>query len=97
MLENLLFSLNMSLPLFVVMGLGCVLTHKGFFTEDYVSHTTNLVYYILLPGKMFLDIATSDLGAAARWAISQGIRPVSPDALVEAWRAVLGEVLGDAS
>ena len=64
MLENLLFSLNMSLPLFVVMGLGCVLTHKGFFTEDYVSHTTNLVYYILLPGKMFLDIATSDLGAA---------------------------------
>ena len=64
MLENLLFSLNMSLPLFVVMGLGCVLTHKGFFTEDYVAHTTNLVYYILLPGKMFLDIATSDLGAA---------------------------------
>ena len=64
MLENLLFSLNMSLPLFVVMGLGCVLTHKGFFTEDYVAHTTNLVYYILLPGKMFLDIATSDFGAA---------------------------------
>ncbi len=64
LLENLLFSLNMSLPLFVVMGLGCVLTHKGFFTEDYVAHTTNLVYYILLPGKMFLDIATSDLGAA---------------------------------
>ena len=28
------------------------------------AHTTNLVYYILLPGKMFLDIATSDLGAA---------------------------------
>lgn len=64
LLENLLFSLNMSLPLFVVMGLGCVLTHKGFFTEDYVAHTTNLVYYILLPGKMFLDIATSDFGAA---------------------------------
>ena len=64
LLENLLFSLNMSLPLFIVMGLGCVLTHKGFFTEDYIAHTTNLVYYVLLPGKMFLDIATSDLRAA---------------------------------
>ena len=56
LLENLLFSLNMSLPLFIVMGLGCILTHKGFFTENYIAHTTNLVYYVLLPGKMFLDI-----------------------------------------
>lgn len=64
MLENLLFSLNMSLPLFIVMGLGCILTHKGFFTENYIAHTTNLVYYVLLPGKMFLDIATSDLSTA---------------------------------
>ena len=56
MLENLLFSLNMSLPLFIVMGLGCILTHKGFFTENYIAHTTNLVYYVLLPGKMFLVI-----------------------------------------
>ena len=52
LLENLLFSLNMSLPLFIVMGLGCILTHKGFFTENYIAHTTNLVYYVLLPGKM---------------------------------------------
>ena len=43
------------------------------------------------------EVGAGDLGGAARWAISQGIRPVSPDALVEAWRAVLGEVLGDAS
>ena len=46
------------------MGLGCILTHKGFFTENYIAHTTNLVYYVLLPGKMFLDIATSDLSTA---------------------------------
>ena len=48
LLENLLFSLNMSLPLFIVMGLGCILTHKGFFTENYIAHTTNLVpFYIV--------------------------------------------------
>ena len=48
MLENLLFSLNMSLPLFIVMGLGCILTHKGFFTENYIAHTTNLVPFIVV-------------------------------------------------
>lgn len=64
MLENLLFSANMSLPLFVILGLGCVLSHKGLFTEDYISRTTNLVYYVLLPGKLFLDIAETDLSAA---------------------------------
>ena len=48
LLENLLFSLNMSLPLFIVMGLGCILTHKGFFTENYIAHTTNLVpFYVV--------------------------------------------------
>lgn len=64
MVENLLFSLNMSLPLFVMMGLGCLLAHKGLFSEEYVSKTTDLIYYVLLPGKLFLDIATMDLSAA---------------------------------
>lgn len=64
MLDNLLFSLNISLPLFVMMGLGCLLAHKGLFTEDYIARTTDLVYYVLLPGKLFLDIATMDLSTA---------------------------------
>ncbi len=64
MLENLIFSANMSLPLFVMLGLGFVLMKKGLFTEDYVARTTNLVYYVLLPGKLFLDIATTDLTMA---------------------------------
>ena len=33
MLQNLLFSVNMILPLFVLLGLGCFLTHKGLFSE----------------------------------------------------------------
>lgn len=64
MLENLLFSLNMSLPLFALLGLGFVLMKKDLFSEDYVARTTNLVYYVMLPAKLFLDIAGTDLKAA---------------------------------
>lgn len=64
MLENLLFSLNMSLPLFILLGLGYVLARKGLFSDDYVSRTTNLVYYVMLPAKLFLDICETDLTTA---------------------------------
>ena len=62
LLENLLFSLNMSLPLFIVMGLGCILTHKGFFTENYIAHTTNLVpFYIVGANVKLRDGRLADI------------------------------------
>lgn len=64
MLQNLLFSVNMSLPLFLLLGLGYVLTRKGMFSDDYVARTTNLVYYVMLPAKLFLDISATDLTTA---------------------------------
>lgn len=64
MLENLLFSANMSLPLFVLLGLGFVLYRKGLFSDDYIARTTDLVYYVFLPGQLFLDVATMDFAAA---------------------------------
>lgn len=54
----------MILPLFALLGLGFLLIHKGVFTDDYVARTTNLVYYVLLPAKLFLDISATDLSMA---------------------------------
>ena len=64
MLANLLFSVNMSLPLFVLLGLGYILARKGMFSDDYVARSTNLVYYVMLPAKMFLETANTDLETA---------------------------------
>lgn len=64
MLGNLLFSLNTSLPLFVLIGLGYLLKCKGLFSEDFVSRASSLVYYVLLPAKLFSDMSTTDLSAA---------------------------------
>lgn len=63
MLANLIFSVNMSLPLFVLLGLGYILARKGMFSDDYVARSTNLVYYVMLPAKMFLETANTDLKA----------------------------------
>jgi len=64
MLSNLLFSLNTCLPIFFLMGLGFLLRNKGVFDEQYVDRSSWLVFHILLPGKLFLDIAQTDIHAA---------------------------------
>lgn len=43
------------------------------------------------------SVDANDVDAAASWAVAQGIRPVSPDALVASWQKVLEGVLADAS
>lgn len=40
-------------------------------------------------------VGASSLGDAASWAVSAGIRPVEPEGLVAAWRALLEGVLAD--
>lgn len=64
MLANLMFSVNMSLPLFVLLGLGYFLRRKEMLSDDYVARSTNLVYYVMLPAKMFLETANTDLSTA---------------------------------
>ncbi len=64
MLKNLLFSINISLPLFVLLGTGMFLRQKGVVTAEYVSRTTALVYHLMLPAKMFLDVASIQLKEA---------------------------------
>ena len=64
MLANLLFSLNTCLPIFFLLGMGFVLRNRDFFNDDYVERSSRLVFNILLPGKLFMDIAQTDFRAA---------------------------------
>lgn len=63
-LQNLLFSANLILPIFLVIGAGCAIRQKGLFTDDYVKRSIKLIYYIFLPAKLFLDISGTDIKAA---------------------------------
>lgn len=47
--------------------------------------------------RLVWSVTVADLDAAARWAVALGVRPLSPAALVRAWKGLLEGVLRDAS
>lgn len=63
MLDNLMFSLNSTIPLFLIMVLGYILLKKNFFTESFISVTNKFVYYVTLPVMLFRDLASTDIRA----------------------------------
>ena len=91
MLSNLLFSLNTCLPIFFLLGLGFFLRNKGFFNGEYVDRTARLVFNVLLPGKLFLDVAGTDFQSAFEGRYTAAILIGSIIQFAMAW--VLGNLL----
>lgn len=60
MLENFLFSLNVSLPIFILMILGFFLKKKDILSESFLNSANTLIFQVALPAKLFLDTATTD-------------------------------------
>ncbi len=57
---DLVFSLNTILPVFVLVLVGYVMRRRGTVSEEFVSMSSNIVFYYAIPAKLFLDVATSD-------------------------------------
>lgn len=60
-MENFIFSLNATVPIFLVMILGWVLMRVGFFQEEFVKTADKYVFKVALPILLFQDIATADI------------------------------------
>lgn len=63
MLDNLLFSLNNTVPLFCLMLLGYFLQQRGFFSDRFVADANKFVFHIALPVLLFEDLAQTDVRA----------------------------------
>ena len=61
MLENLIFSLNSTMPLFALMVLGYLLFRTRFLNENFVSTANTFVYNVTLPVMLFSDLAATDI------------------------------------
>lgn len=61
MLENLMFSLNSTMPLFFIMILGYGLYQKQFLTVGFVSVANKFVFHVTLPVMLFNDLAATDI------------------------------------
>ena len=60
MLNDLIFSVNTILPVFIVVAIGYYMRRKGTVDASFVSSISNGVFYYALPARMFLDVAGSD-------------------------------------
>ena len=54
MLENILFSMNSTMPLFFIMLLGYVLHRTGFLSDAFVAGANKFVFYVALPVQLYL-------------------------------------------
>lgn len=59
MLENLLFSVNAVLPIFLLVGLGWLLKKKSFLPDAFYSGSEKFVFKIGLPCMLFMNVAES--------------------------------------
>lgn len=60
-MENLLYSLNATLPVFAVIAAGYILNRLGMFNEGFISAANKFVFIVCLPLMIFRDMAGTDL------------------------------------
>jgi predicted permease len=63
MLDNFLFSLNVVVPVFVVMFLGYALKKRDIITSGFLASGNKIVYYIGLPALLFRGVYSTEIGA----------------------------------
>lgn len=61
MLENFIYSINVTLPIFFVMALGYFLRQRGMFSEDFIDVANKFNFQVTLPFMVFRDIAAVDI------------------------------------
>lgn len=60
-MENLIFSLNATLPVFLVMVAGGILGKLGFLPKEFCKASDKLTFKVTLPIMLFLDMADVDM------------------------------------
>ena len=66
-MENFIFSLNVTLPIFVIILVGGFLKRVGLLTDGFTAVADKFVFKVALPVQLFKDIATMDLRADFSW------------------------------
>lgn len=59
-MENLVFSLNATMPIFLMMILGFIFHKIGFFDESFANKMNKFVFVVALPVLLFKDLSTAD-------------------------------------
>lgn len=60
-MDNFIFSINATFPIFIVILLGYILRKINLLTEEFANVANKYVFVVALPVMLFKDIASSDL------------------------------------
>ena len=60
-MSNLIFSLNIVLPIFFLIVIGFFLEKKGLLTKEFRDRATTLVFYVALPASFINSVASADI------------------------------------
>lgn len=60
-MDNFIFSVNVTIPIFLVILLGYLLRRINFLTDEFVRVANKYVFVVALPVMLFRDIAQSDV------------------------------------
>ena len=61
MLENFIYSVNVTFPIFLVMVLGWFLRQRGMFNENFINIANKFNFTVTLPFMVFRDISAVDI------------------------------------
>ncbi len=59
-MDNLIFSLNATVPIFLLMVLGYIFKKIGIFNDNFIKTLNSFVFKVALPVLLFSDLATED-------------------------------------
>lgn len=59
-MDNLIFSLNATIPIFLMMVVGYFLNHIGLFDDSFASKMNKFVFNVCLPIMLFKELSTAD-------------------------------------
>lgn len=62
-MENFIYSMNVTFPIFLVMVIGYLLRQGGMLDENFVTVANRFNFKVTLPFMLFRDISTVDIGA----------------------------------
>lgn len=60
-MDSFIYSLNATVPVFLIMIVGGLLKKRGMLTDEFVSAANKFVFHIALPCKLLLDLADIDI------------------------------------
>lgn len=66
-MERFIFSLNATIPIFLVIFFGGILRYRGMFTESFLKVLDKYIFHVALPALLFFDVSTTDLREIFEW------------------------------